>query len=125
MYGRYGSDRLSVFVSYVSLIFFVLAFIKPLRLCIIPAVLLTGWSVFRLLSRNIYRRRKELDAYLRIKSAVTGEFRLIRDRWRDRKTHKYYRCPGCRAIIRIRKPPRGHKIGLTCPRCGKKFDRRG
>ena len=45
---------------------------------------------------------------------------LCRNRWRDRKTHVYHRCPHCRAMLRLPRRPGFH--GVTCPRCSRHFD---
>ena len=61
------------------------------------------WSCFRSLSRNLEARRRELVRYLALKRRVTDRFRLQKAKWRDRKTHVYFRCPKCRAVIRVPK----------------------
>ena len=46
---------------------------------------------------------------------------LIRrfDHWLDRKTHRYFRCPQCRATVRV---PKGKgQIRITCPHCKHQF----
>ena len=51
-------------------------------------------------------------------------FGLYKNIWRDRKTHKYYKCPGCAAFVRIRKPEKGRRILVTCPKCRQSFEKR-
>ncbi len=117
MYGRYGFDELTGFLSVATVLFVVLALFW--RYFNIVAWLILLYSVFRIYSRNIAARSRERAFYLRIRTKVQGFFRLRKNKFRDRKTHRYYKCPSCRSMLRV---PRGRgKIEITCPRCGKKF----
>ncbi|MCQ2428448.1 MAG: hypothetical protein MJ137_08655 [Clostridia bacterium] len=123
-YGAYGEDELNRFMMWTELVCILLAFFRPLRFLYFAVLALIAYSWFRTLSRNIAARNKERQAFLRVRNSVKGFFRLQKDRWRDRNTHRYYRCPECRAVVRITKPGRGRSITITCPKCGKKFDKR-
>jgi len=123
MRGRHGDDKFNRFLYFISCIFLILSMFG-LKFMLIPAVALMGYSWFRFLSRNEYARQKELRAYLRISGKFTGWFRIQKNKWRDRKTHNYYRCPACKASVRIHKPPRGKSITIHCPACGKDFNKR-
>lgn len=117
MYGRYGFDELTSFLSVLTVIFVVLALFW--RYFNIVAWLILLYSVFRIYSRNISARSRERARYLRIRTKVQNVFRLQKNKHRDRKTHRYYKCPACRSMLRV---PKGRgKIEITCPRCGKKF----
>jgi len=51
-----------------------------------------------------------------------GCFALQKRKWSERKTYVYYRCPGCKKILRV---PRGKgRIRITCPGCGYVIERR-
>ena len=68
------------------------------------------WAIFRMLSRNTYKRYQENRRYLR-----------LLERMKDRE-HRYYDCPRCRQVVRV---PRGKgKISITCPKCAEKFIRK-
>ncbi len=121
MYGRYGADALSNALLVASLVCMLLAYLPYLALMSIPAMLLILYSLFRTLSRNLPARRRELDRFLRIRKKLTNPFRLLGHKWRDRKTHRYLKCPKCRATLRL---PRGKTdITVTCPRCGERFQK--
>lgn len=129
MTGRYGSDNLSRFLSFFSLfLLFVSLFFRRLPTVYFSlysvAVALIAWSIFRMFSRNLFSRRKENDTYLRVKRRLTKKFKLLRNMFRDRKTHRYYKCPNCREYVRITNPGRGRTITITCANCRKKFDKK-
>lgn len=110
MYGRYGSDQLSMFLLILGVVLCLLGSFTRLYwlgfLAYIPLIL----SIFRMYSRNIYKRRGENQRFLRL-------FQPLRDR-----EHRYYACPRCRQKIRV---PRGKgKIRITCPKCGERFEKK-
>jgi hypothetical protein len=124
MQGRYGYDELSRFMFIIALILMILSRFPHLHLLYIPGFVLLMWSWVRTTSRNIYKRQTERNRYLSIKNKFTGKFRLLKGRWRDRKTHRYYKCPSCKAMVRIVKPPKGKRIMVTCPKCRHSFEKR-
>lgn len=117
MQNRNGSDELGRFLSFAALFFCCLSLIQPLRFFIYPAFALLVWSIFRTFSKNVYKRQLERDKYLEIKNKVFGFFRGLKNRWRDRKTHRYVKCPFCKTTIRIKIPPKGATISIKCPKC--------
>jgi hypothetical protein len=115
MSGRYGSDELTLFLMGAALLFLILSVFPPLWFLYFVGAALLIWAAFRSFSRNIYKRRREREVYLRLLAKPRSAIKLQRNKWRDRKTHKYFRCRHCKAILRV---PRGKgKIDVTCPRC--------
>ena len=121
MQGRYGYDPLSTFLAFAGLFLMLLSWAPPLRWLSFAAMALYAWVLFRALSRNIPARQRERDAFLRLFGGVRGKAEVLRSRWRDRDTHRYYTCPHCKATVRIPKPGKGRKISITCPKCGGSF----
>ena len=120
MQGRYGNDELSRALCYTSLVLFVLSLFVPLRFLYVPAVALVLWSCIRCYSKNVSKRSAERAAYLKATGSIRAWFRLQKDRWRDRKTCRYFQCKECRAILRV---PKGKgKIRVHCPRCHYELD---
>ena len=124
MYGRYGHDELSRCLLIVSFVFILLGSIRCLSFLLVPALCAWGWALYRAFSRNRYDRQNELYKYIQIKNSVKQKFKLIKAMWRDRKTHRFYKCPYCKAVIRITKPGKGRTISIHCPHCGRNFDKR-
>ena len=70
------------------------------------------WTLFRMFSRNLPKRRSENAWFL---TKIVNPLKSQRARSRD-KDHKYFTCPQCRTVCRV---PRGKgKIIITCPKCG-------
>ncbi|MCR5653900.1 MAG: hypothetical protein K6F88_08900 [Ruminococcus sp.] len=126
MQGRYGSDELnitlivfSVIISIVSRFFM---FNLPVQLILMFVSLgLLGLAVFRFLSTNIYGRTAENRKFKPVFSAVTGWFKLTYKKFRDGRTHRYYKCPQCKAQLRVKNVKGKHTI--RCPKCGNKFEK--
>ena len=117
MYGRYGSDELNLWIMGTALLCLLLSGVRVLWFCYFIGAALLVWASFRSLSRNITKRRRERDAFARLIAKPKGFFKLQKNKFRDRKTHKYFHCAHCRAILRV---PRGKgMIDVTCPRCHK------
>ena len=114
MYGRYGTDRLSMVILIAGLVASLLgSFIRRFPFNLILLCLSYGlmiWALFRVFSRNTYKRYQENRKFLQ-----------FFDRIKDRQ-NKYFDCPKCHQTVRV---PRGKgKISITCPRCKEKFIRK-
>lgn len=139
MQGRYGMDAFSKFLSgagfgcmLLALVFTViggaLAYRHPVGETVFRVLYwvfwllgigLFGYSLFRMFSRNFTKRQAENTRYSYRMNKVTRKFDGLKERWRDRKTHRYIRCPKCRQQLRV--PRNKGKIRVTCAKCGEKF----
>ena len=121
MYGRYGGDQLSKALLILSFILIILAGFLPTSLSSLVFIgyIPTLVCIFRMFSKNIYKRQQENYKYLKIKNSVVIWFKQKLNRAKDSKTHKYFTCPDCKQKLRV---PRGQgKISVTCPKCKKSF----
>ena len=110
MYGRYGSDKLNVFLLIVGVVFCLLSSFSRLYLLGILAYVPLILAIFRMYSRNISKRQRENQRFLQLFA-----------RFRDRE-YRYFSCPRCRQRVRV---PRGKgKIIIRCPSCGERFQKR-
>lgn len=115
MVGRYGSDQFTLFLTISGLVISILSNFKHLRFLYLISVILIFYGVFRTFSRNYEKRRKELNWYLRVSQKPKAEIRILMSQFRDRKTHRYYKCKSCKTVMRV---PKGRgKIEITCPKC--------
>ncbi len=122
MQGRNGADALYNCQIILCLVLIVVNFFLTGVASLIVSVLyfaLIIWALFRYMSKNLYKRRKENADFLRFIKRFTGAFRLCRDRFRDRKTHVYRRCKNCKSVLRLPKKPGKHTV--CCPRCSHRF----
>lgn len=136
MYGRYGTDQLYTFLM---ILFMVLWLGEIIALWIIPdqtaksivsavcGVLLTAvmvWTVFRSMSRNIAKRRRENEIYLKAMRAVKRFFTFntsggTKSRNRDDVQYVFRDCTKCGSVLRL--PRREGKHKVKCPRCSHAF----
>ena len=116
MYGRYGYDELSQFLSKTALLCVIVGlFAYPGFFCGL-AMALYLVTMFRMYSKNIMKRQQERDAYLRRTQPLRDWQALQKRKFNDRKTHKFYRCSQCKTSLRV---PKGKgKIKIHCPKCG-------
>ena len=122
MAGRNGNDQFNFFLLIADVVLLLLASIFSRRLggLLYPLVLLLlGYSYFRMLSRNLYKRRTENERFLRLYGRVMSKLRLLKERWVQRRDYKFFTCPSCKAVMRV---PKGHgKIKIVCRKCGNSF----
>ena len=122
MYGRYGVDPLSNFLSKAGLVMLFLSLIKPLSFLYIFALATELWAIFRSLSKNHEKRSREYQVYLEYEAKVKKHFRLRKRMWTERKEFRYFKCPGCKIHLRV---PKGKgSITITCPHCKKEITRK-
>lgn len=122
MAGRYGSDKFTLFLSIVGLILAFLGNFRELRFFYFIGLGVIIYSLFRAMSKNFEARRKELNWFLRWSEKPRAEFKLLGNKWRDRKTHRYFKCKSCKTVLRV--PVGRGKIEVTCPKCKMKEIRR-
>ena len=125
MQGRYGSDELNIALLVLSIVISIVSrfvFNFPARLIMsFISVGLLALIVFRTLSRNIYARTAENRKFKPVFKAVTGWFSLTFKKFRDGRTHRYYKCPACKAQLRVKNVKGKHTI--RCPKCGNQFEK--
>lgn len=124
MYGRYGTDTLSkvmigVYLAFVLICTIVSIFVRSIWFSLfyyVVASALVVWMFSRMFSRNIAARKRENDKFC-------GFFKLRKNKFRDRKTHVYRKCPSCKAVLRLPKAKGKHFV--VCPRCKNRFEVKG
>ena len=101
MYGRYGADQLGRATVIACLALLLLSSTTGLGVLWLLSIAGYGWAIFRMFSRNLAARRRENEVFLQKTRRARTELRQARVRFRNRKQYKYFRCPQCRARLRL------------------------
>jgi hypothetical protein len=122
MIGRYGSDQLSMALIIFSFLLTFIAQLINLPFLVLAGYIPLGISLFRMLSKDIARRRMENYKFSILISPAYSWLKKMKKRAKDFRTHKYFKCPTCNVDLRL---PKGKgKITIYCPKCNTEFSRR-
>ena len=119
MDGRYGTDQLHnallvvAFVLMGANIYIRSSFISIL----LWAILI--WLIFRAFSRDNYKISMENEKFMKIWNPVKAQGSLTLRRIKEIKTHRFRKCPHCKAVLRL--PRKTGKHTVNCPRCHDEF----
>ncbi|HPE94737.1 MAG TPA: hypothetical protein PLT66_01540 [Bacillota bacterium] len=120
MYGRNGIDQFGKFISIAYLVLVLVNYFIGSLIFSGFILLLFAYWLFRILSKNTYKRQKENQVYLKAKTGFLNFFRQISNRFKNRKTNVYRKCPSCKATLKLPKLKGKHTV--TCPKCRKQFE---
>ena len=115
MEGRNGTDHLGMFTLFAGLIFSLTASFTGLWFLSWIGLFFYIVTLFRMFSRNKAKRTAENQKYL----SATSHIRQFMKRLKNRKNYRYFRCPQCKVLLRLKKGS-GEK-DITCVRCGHQF----
>ena len=129
--GRYGMDNLTLALVFLSVVLLNVNYVW------IAGVGLLGYSIFRVTSRNIDKRRRELQSFDKatagIRKLLTPVSEAIarglislykaavnyRTRFQQRKSFVFVKCTKCKNTLRL--PRNKGKLVATCPVCKSEF----
>jgi LSD1 subclass zinc finger protein len=118
----YGGDQLSMTMAYAALALILLGAIPNMSWLIGIAYAMVICSFIRMFSRNRVARARENQWFLDKTAPLTTRFQQELARFRNRRNYLYFRCPGCKAWLKL---PRGAgQVTVTCGRCGHKTDKK-
>lgn len=118
--GIYGIDNLYFVLFGAAFFFIILNIFLRTWIIYIPLTLIFAFMIFRAMSHNHTARRKENDWFFGIVRRINNFFKLQKNRFKDRKTHIYRKCPKCKAVLRLPKAKGKHTA--VCPRCQNHFE---
>lgn len=126
MIGRYGTDELSIFLLRLAVVIILLSCIPKLAIINPLGWVIAGIAVYRSCSKKITARSRERDWYLaktsKVAPKISSKINLYKRIWNERATHRYFRCPNCKTMVRV---PRGKgRIEITCTKCRSKMIRK-
>ncbi|MBR2823096.1 MAG: hypothetical protein IKE24_05380 [Clostridia bacterium] len=119
MVGRYGADQLGMATLMAGVVLYLIGIVFRSGILNILSFALYAVTVFRMFSRKREPRMAENRKYLEI----TGKWRLEGTRFirrqKNKKEYKYFRCPQCRQLLRMKRG-QGEKE-IRCAKCGNSF----
>ena len=129
MYGRNGSDQLGRTAIVAALVLDVVSMfvIRNRHLQLVGILLywvamaLLLYAIFRVFSKNLYKRREENSKFLQWTWKVKNGRSAAKARHAD-TAHKYFTCKNCKTICRV--PVGKGKVIITCPKCGRKITKK-
>lgn len=120
IYSRYGIDDLYKFLFKLYILVLILNIFIRNYIVFIIELLLIFIIFYRACSKNIYRRRKENEIYLKIKNKFLKPFRSIKRNFND-KDHIYKKCKSCKTVLKLPLPDSKGIKHAKCPKCNKKL----
>ena len=122
MSGRAGIDQLGIALFYAVILLNILSLIPFLRILSSVAFVVFVVALYRMLSRNTQQRYKENQWWLTKSAPLTTKLRQALVRFRNRKQYRYFRCPQCRAMLKL--PRNVGEVTVTCGSCKHSFKKK-
>ena len=120
MYGRYGIDELYKFLLIICFVLLIInIFLNNIVITIIENVIFV-FTIYRVLSKKKNIRNKENKIYLSIKNKILNLIKYQKEKYCNRNTHMYKKCPNCKQKIRL--PLKKGKHTVKCPNCSHRFN---
>ena len=115
MQGRRGTDSFSNFLMVVGIVLLLGSIVPGLDMLSWVALVVLAYSLFRSYSKNIAARDRENATFERIVEKPRKQLSLMRKKWTNRKTTRYFKCKGCGQVLSV---PRGKgTLRVVCPKC--------
>lgn len=109
----YGIDKLTQYMVITGLILGIFRYVQFLG----AALIIIG--LYRSLSKNKYKRSKELASFENFLQIIKQQFYSRMANFKEAKKFKIVKCPKCSQKLRI--PRNKGKIIVTCKKCGNEF----
>lgn len=119
MAGRHGADSLSNALVWTGLVLYLLGTFLNLGILSLLGLAVYCYTVFRIFSRNNEKRSAENRRFMTWKTRLTTKGKQARTRFKNRKEYKYFKCPGCKAWLKL--PHGAGVVTVTCSRCHNNF----
>ena len=119
MQGRHGPDQFGIFTLIAGLVLSLLSSFIGLPVLGLAGTGLYIYTLFRLFSRNQNKRIAENQKYIALTANTKTKARQFVLRQKNRKDYKYFRCPQCKVLLRMKRGT-GEKE-ITCAKCGHQF----
>ena len=122
MAGRYGADELGLTCLIAGVVLDILGRLTGWTLLVFVGMALFVWTLYRMLSRDQQRRSDENEKFRALFGKTKTEGKQFVNRVKNSKEYKYFRCPGCKTRLRLKRGSGDRHI--KCPKCGREFDQK-
>ena len=122
MTGRHGVDELCVFTLMTGILISFIGSLFGFFLPILIGYAAEIYTLFRIFSKNLPKRQEENRKYLKWSANVRFQIKAFFTRQKMRKEYKYFRCPGCKSLMRLHRG-RG-EVEMDCPKCHTHFKKK-
>lgn len=119
MQGRYGGDKLSLTLLIAGIVFSMLTSFTQIGIFYYVGLAVYLIALFRMFSRNTAKRAAENQKFLAFFGNLSREIRQFFVRLKNSRKYKYFRCPQCRARLRL--PRKVGEVTVTCSKCKNQF----
>lgn len=119
MSGRHGSDQLSFALLIAGLALSLLTSITGVMIFYYLGLAAYIWGIFRMFSKNRVKRAAENQKYLNFRQNFKSNFSQFFVRLKNAKKYRYFRCPECKARLRL--PRKVGEVTVTCGKCRHQF----
>ena len=116
---RNGMDNLGIALLCASLAIQVISLFTHFSSLILISYVLYGWMLFRIFSKNKYKRAEENRKFVYWNENAVLKTKRFFKRLKGMKQYKYFKCPHCKALLRLNRGT-GEK-SVCCPKCGHRF----
>lgn len=139
--GRYGIDNIFYAFCVVAVILSAVNLFVHSRIIQLIVYLMFVLAAVRAMSRNLTKRSEESRKFGNFLAKIQGKpyaktvtsskkgngffskiknkISLLKRMFKDRKTHCYVKCPGCKKVLRLPKKKGVHTV--KCPNCSESF----
>ncbi len=119
MNGRYGTDQLSMALLIFSILLTLVSELSKLPVLSYISLLPLALCMYRILSKKPETRRMENYKFAVLVGPVYSWFKRTLAHTKKARTHKFFKCPDCKAGLWV---PKGKgEIIITCSKCKKEL----
>ncbi len=119
MAGRNGSDQLSLALLIAGIVLSLFSNISGLGILSYLGLVVYFWALFRMFSRNLAKRHAENEKYMNFRRNFKSNVSQFFVRLKNSKKYRYFRCPECKARLRL--PRKVGEVTVTCGKCRHQF----
>lgn len=117
MIGRHGADQLSACLLILSIISMWIGRLVGIGLMATVGYLLLGFGFYRILSRDLGKRRRENNEFLQKSAPLRRKLGFLTRSMKEGSSHRHYVCTQCNKQLRVPRNKGKKVIKVVCPAC--------